>query len=81
MQFKDYAYREFWRLEDAYDDFKNNKKTGEVLPYGNYPMHVETGQVFVIDYTKTDGSVERRYYRSDGGTWRGLPATVGFNVK
>jgi len=75
---RDYVYREFWRLENAYDDFKNNKKTGDVLPYNNYPMLIETGQVFVIDLTKKDGSVERLYYRSDGYIWNGLPSTEEF---
>lgn len=45
--FKDYAYREFWRLENAYNDFKDMSKTGDVLPYDNYPMLIEIGQVFV----------------------------------
>jgi len=63
--FKDYAYREFWRLENAYDDFVDRPKTQDVLPYNQYLMLIETGQVFVIDYTKTDGYVIRMYYRSD----------------
>jgi len=76
--FKDYASREFWRLENAYNDFKASSKTGDVLPYDNYPMQIETGQVFVIDYTKTDGSVIRGYYRSDGYVWNGAPSTEEF---
>jgi len=76
----DYAYREFWRLEDAFDDFKDNPKTGSVLPYNNYPMQMETGQVFVVDFTKTDGSVERTYYRSDGYVWNGMKSTEEFKV-
>ncbi|WMM23925.1 hypothetical protein RBU61_13460 [Tissierella sp. MB52-C2] len=78
---KDYSYWEFWRLENAYDYFKHNKKTGYVLPYDNYPMLIEAGQVFVIDYTKTDGSVERKYYRSDGYVWDGLPSTENFTME
>lgn len=78
---KDYACREFWRLENAYDDFKDKKKTGDVLPYDNYPMLIETGQVFVIDYTKTDGSVEREYHRSNGDVWNGRPLTEEFTMK
>ena len=78
--FKDYAYREFWRLENAYNNFKNKKKTGDVLPYDNYPMLIEEGQIFAIDYTKTDGSVERLYYRSDGYIWNGLPSTENFII-
>ncbi|WP_425447933.1 hypothetical protein [Dethiothermospora halolimnae] len=41
-------------------------------------MLIETGQVFVIDYTKTDCSVIRRYYRPDGDVWNDMPSTVGF---
>lgn len=79
--FKDYSYREFWRLESAYEYFKDNEKTGNVLPYDNYPMMIETGEVFVIDHTKTDGSVERGYYRSDGYMWNGMPSTEEFTIK
>jgi hypothetical protein len=79
--FKDYAYREFWRLENAYDDFKDRPKTQDVLPYSNYPMLIKTGQVFVIDYAKTDGSVIRKYYRSDGYVWNNWPSTEEFTVE
>lgn len=73
-------YREFWRLEGAYDDLKERETTGNVLPYDNYPMAVEVGEVFVIDYTMADGSVRREYHRADGGTWQGKPATVEFQA-
>lgn len=79
--FKDYAYREFWRLENAYDDFVDRPKTGDILPYNNYPMVIETGQVFVIDCTKTDNSVIRMYYRSDGFVWNNMPSTEEFTVE
>lgn len=77
--FKDFAYREFWRLEDAYIDFREAKKTGDVLPYGNYPMEIQTGQVFVIDYMKMDSALMRKYYRSDGRVWKNRPATEEFS--
>ena len=72
-----YQYREYWRLEDAYDDFKDCP-TVDVLPYNNYPMTIQEGQVFVIDYTLADGSVQRMYYRSDGHTWQDMPTTEEF---
>jgi hypothetical protein len=78
--FDSLLHREFWRLEDAYEDFKNSPKTGDVLPYDNYPMFIETGQVFVIEYTMTDGSAYREYLRSDGNEWQGIPTTEGFTV-
>lgn len=79
--FKDYSYREFWRLEDAYNDFKDKPKSGDVLPYDNYPMLIETGQVFVMDCTKTDGSCIRLYYRSDGKVWEGQASTEEFTTE
>ena len=79
--FPDFQYREFWRLENAYDDFKSRSTTGNVLPYNNYPMEIEEGQVFVIQYTKKDGTVIREYHRSDGNTWQGAPATEEFKIQ
>lgn len=76
--FKDYLYRDFWRLEEAYDDFADAPKTGDILPYGEYPMSIEIGQVFVTDYTHTDGSITRLYHRADGNDWEGMPITEGF---
>lgn len=77
----DYTKREFWRLENSYNEFADKKKTGDVLPYNNYPMVIETGQVFVIDYTLKDGSIERMYYRSDGNKWNGQMTTEQFVVE
>ncbi len=78
--FNDFKLRKFWRLENAYDDFKDAPKIGDVLPYDNYPMLIENGQVFVIAYEKTDGSTMTSYYRSDGNEWQGREATEGFAV-
>lgn len=79
--FKDYAYREFWRLENAYEDLKDFRSNGNVLPYDNYPMLIEKGQVFVIKHVKTDGSVSTDYYRSDGHIYEGTEATSEFNIE
>lgn len=76
----DYQCRKFWCIKDAYGDFKDNLATGDVLPYNNYPMKIETGQVFLIEYTKKDGSVITKYYRSDGNVWRGSPVTEEFEL-
>ena len=75
-----YRQREFWRLENAYEDFKGHPLARDVLPYYNYPMEIEKGQVFMIDLTREDGTIERRFYRSDGSVWNGWPSTVGFTV-
>jgi len=73
-----FVKRAFWRIENAYSDFENKPTTGDVLPFNNFPMLVELGQVFVIDYTRPDGSVLRTYYRSSGGYWSGMPTTEEF---
>ena len=44
-------------------------------------MKIEEGQIFVIDYIKTDGSVIREYYRFDGYEWNGVPTTQEFRVE
>ncbi len=77
----DYQCREFWRLENAYDDFKDCPTTGNVLPYDNYPMEIDVGQIFMIKYTKADGSVITEYHRSDGHAWRGELATEEFSIE
>lgn len=78
---KDYASREIWRLENAYEDFKDLERNGNVLPNDNYPMKIEKGQVFFIKYVKTDGSEETGYYLFDGYVWNGRETTVEFVIK
>ncbi len=78
--FKDLNSRAFWRLEEAYEHFKDSPKTGDFLPYDNYPMQLESGQVFVIEYKKTDGSTIRKYYRSDGNKWNDMLTTEEFTI-
>lgn len=76
----DYACREFWRIEQAYADFKDKPASGDVLPYDNYPMQIEAGQVFLVVYIKSDGSTEEHYYRADGNMWQGRLTTEEFNI-
>ncbi|MBR6514411.1 MAG: helix-turn-helix transcriptional regulator [Clostridia bacterium] len=72
----EYVKRKYWRLENAYDDFKYNPKTDQVLPYNNYPpINIETGQVFVIDYCRSNGSIDRKYYIADGSVWNDMSCT------
>ena len=71
-----YAKRQYWRVENAYEDFKRNQKTSQVLPYNNYPpINIEIGQTFFIDYFRFDGGVERKYYVADGTNWHGMTCT------
>ena len=64
----DFLKRDFWRVEGAYEDLKDAPGTGDCLPAGNYIMEIEAGQVFIVDYTKKDGSLLRLYYIADGST-------------
>lgn len=76
-----YQSRKFWRLEDAYADFKDNTLTGQVLPVINYPMRVREGEVFAILYTRKDGTTAWFYYRADGNIWNGRPTTEQFRAE
>jgi hypothetical protein len=70
--------REYWRVENAYEYFANHPTTGDVLPFMNFIMYIEVGQVFVVDFHYDDGSVRRTYKRSSGMIWNGLPTTEEF---
>jgi len=77
-----YLKRKFWRLENAYEDFKDYPRISNVVPYNNYPpVNIEIGQIFVIDYHKENNEVERRYYASDGTEWNGMTCTSEFAAK
>lgn len=73
-----YQSRKFWMVAGCYEDVREAPKTGQWLPYDNYPAAVEEGQVFVLDYTQRDGTVVRMYFRSDGEAREGKPVTEEF---
>ena len=68
---KGYKIRKFWRLEDAYEDFQNLPTPREILPADNYPVKIQAGQVFAVEYLMSDGSTEWKYYISDGTVQNG----------
>ncbi len=74
-----FSKRKYWRLENTYDDFKDKPKLEQVLPYNNYPpINIEFGHIFVIDYYKSDETVERKYYIADGSVWNDMSCTREF---
>ena len=79
---ENYVRRKFWRLENVGEDFAKcgTVASMNVLPYDNYPTPVETGQVFVIDYTAPGGSVDRQYFRADGDIWQGQRITCQIEI-
>ena len=72
---------QFWQVLDAYEDVKDLPKTVHSFRCVSYPCSVENGEVFIIDTTLQDGTVERRYYRADDLEQARTPVTVGFTVE
>ena len=78
--FGEIASMSFWRLENAYDDFRGKPVSGEILPFESFPMAIELNQIFIVDVTFTDDYILRMFYRSDGHYWHGRPIVTGFSV-
>ena len=77
-RFSNIVGREFWRLENAYEYFSDNPLTGNVLPFDNFPMLVEVGQVFVLDLHFDDDTVLRQFFRASGHIWNNRLSTQEF---
>jgi len=77
-----YLKRKFWRLENAYEEFKDYPRTTHVVPYNNYPpVKISPKQIFIIEYHRADGGeVEREYHISDETVWNGMLCTHEFKV-
>lgn len=71
---------EVWRLEDAYDDFKNSTLTGDEVNALTYPMKIEKYQVYVITALLKDNTTMKYYTRSDGDIKEGLVITKLFLI-
>ncbi|MDR0858560.1 MAG: hypothetical protein LBN97_05990, partial [Oscillospiraceae bacterium] len=72
------ASREFWLLENAYEDVKDIPKRGDMLPYNNFPVQVELGQVFALRYHYTDDTTLIVYMRSSGFIWQNMTSAEEF---
>jgi hypothetical protein len=73
--------REFWRLENAYEDFRNHPTADEVVPFHSFIMPIEVGQVFAIRAVLHDGNAEMWFGRASGGVWQGFNAVEQFLVE
>lgn len=73
--------RRFWRVEDAYADFTAQPKTNDVLPCNNYPVPVQEGQAFALEYILKDGTTQWKYYAADGTVWQEMPSTREYAVE
>ena len=75
------AGRRFWRVEDAYADFTAQPRDNDVLPYNNYPVPVQEGQAFALEYLFKDGTTEWMYYAADGTVWQDMQCTRKYAVE
>ena len=71
---------QFWKIENAYDDFKDYPVTENCLPNYNFPMKIEEKQVYILDVVSKDGSVDRGYYITDNYSWQGYDVAMQFNI-
>ena len=61
------TWLEFWRIENAYDDFKDKEINGEDWMLTNsYPAKIEGKEIWIMKGEGEDGIIEERYYRYDG---------------
>ena len=74
----DHVSRRYWHVHDAYEDFKSKPLSGNWLPDNNYPMEIQTGEVYAILYTLTDGTTRMEYLRTDGNVFDGMMLSEQF---
>ncbi len=80
--YSDYVCRNFFRIEDAYDDVKDFSKAGDLILYNDYPCPVKVGQVYRVEYLSKKGKVFVEYFRSDDGDfYEGIPITCCFWIE
>jgi len=75
---RDEVARFFWRVEDAPEVIRSSPPAGIAVPFDHFPMTVEVGQVFIIDFHQADGSVLRRYFAARGNYQNGRPVAEQF---
>ena len=67
---------EVWAVEGAYEDVKDLFTTGITILCAEYPLPVETGQVFQVEAAvREGGNTASWFFRSDGKTQFSLPVT------
>ena len=66
---------------DAYEDLVNYQAF-DYLPDDNYPMEINAGEVYRIEYLRTDGTGYVEYMRSDNNSYiNGQHVTLGIYVE
>lgn len=72
---RNYKCRKYWRIENPDSTLLNLKAKSDCLPYDNYIMNINLGDVLRIEYTKMNNSKFVIYYRADGNTLENQPCT------
>lgn len=75
-----YQSVDYWQLQDAYDDFKNNELGDSVLDENDAPFTMAAKRVYVLDFVFPDGTKERKYYRTDEKSFEKLGVAKEFVV-
>lgn len=70
-----YSHVAYWRLVDAYEDFSEADPTGTLMGESNWPMVIEEGYAYVVQYTYSDGRTVREYHICDGTLYQGILVT------
>ena len=78
---RDFKTRKVFRLIDAYEDLVNYQSF-DYLSDDNYPVTVNAGEVYRVEYLRTDGTGFVEYMRSDANSYiNGQHVTVGIYVE
>lgn len=68
-------YREDRMVENFRRSYQELPTPREILPADNYPIKIQAGQVFAVEYLMSDGSTEWKYYITDGTVQNGQLVT------
>ncbi len=62
---KNIKYIEYWKLNDAFKDFIDYKKTGNIISYNEFPMQLEINQIYLMKLTLENNTTMILYARTD----------------
>lgn len=65
---------DIWRLEDAYEDMKGFRASGESIPRRDFTLTMGENEVYLLEYTRADGAKEDYYWRTCDELADGKPA-------
>lgn len=69
-----------WKIENAYEDLKDNSPYDDWFMVYECPFEVKENEIYIIDYVYYDGTIERIVYKSDRVNYDGSPAIHAINI-